>query len=202
MSKSIKDLAKERMLEAKRKVKEEEKKAKEELKNKQLEEKAKRKEKEDYYKRIEEEKKEFATRVKKDILYPHYKNKGDTYIAKDLYITKFEDGNIFGKNKDEYFYSYQKDNVTYIKTFSRAGKRRINDGDHYPTFATVDVYKTSEAPLNISGKPIISQVKIGECMSYSFWAGAEKEIQEFKKLDEIANKVDELTKTLNNNVPR
>ena len=202
MSESLKSLAKKKMLEAKRKAKEEEKKAKEILKSKKMEEKQKTLRLIQEEKQGELEKKNYAKRIKTEVLDPYYKNKENTLSSQDLYIGKLEDGNIIGKNKKEYFYSYQTDDQTYIKVFTYKGKVQIDDGDHYPRFETVDVYNAKDVAINSFGNTVASSVKSDDYYSFYFGRSAQKTIDEYNRLDKLAKEIDERINKLNNTSKR
>lgn len=202
MSESLKSLAKRKMLEAKQRAKEEERKAKEILKSKKLEEKEREWRLNQQQKEAELLRKEFAKKVKSEILTPYYKNRENELHSDGLYIGRFEDGNIVGKNGNEYFYSYQKDDLTYIRVFANHGQIRISDGDQYPLFKTVDLYKAQDIAINSFGNPIPDTVRYHNYTSFEFGRNANKIVEEYNKLDSLAKDIDERVNKLNNTAKR
>lgn len=193
MSDTIRDLARKKMQEAKKKAKEAEKQAREVLKNKSLEEKIRRQQADMRARQKEQENKEFAKRVQKEILNPHYRHSAGEFsdVEKGLYIFKLEDGNIVGKNGDEYFYSYQRENQTIIKTFVKGEERRISDGDHYPTFMDVETYKVKSVAINFLGAAVPSSVRKYETLSMDYMRGEFRQVEEFNVLESMVEKADE-----------
>lgn len=181
MSADFKKLAKIKMLEAKRKAKEELKQAKLKEKQKQLEKKQKEES-------VKAEKKAYTKRIYEEIIKPYYKSEEEYIKADNLYIEKMEDGNICGKNKDEYFYSYQKNDTTHIRVFQ-----------YTPDFSTggykLDGFRLKEVALNYSGNVISDYVKEGQC-----WVN---EIDStYTILKDIKDRVDENLKKLDKDSKR
>jgi hypothetical protein len=204
MSENLKEMARRKVQEAKRKAREERRAAAEALRAKERAkieaERAEKKAQRDYIKNQENQRKVFAKRVYEEILLPHYKSKKDVLADGKLYIAKMDDGNIYGKNGDEYFFSCQEKNQTYIKVFKDTGIRKVNDGDHYPTFADASTYKVKKIALTPFGRVNPDTVSEEEALSFSFYKDSSMDL--FKEVHAIREKADEDIKKLQNTTKR
>ena len=196
MAGSLKDVAKQQMLDAKRRAKEEARKAAEKLRA----EEKKRNDEIKAWKNHEKAKRNFAKKFQADVLRPHYRSKSEYLLKDDLYVAKAEDGNIYGKNGDIYFFSYQEKNRTYIKTYVDRGTKTINDGDHYPTFKVIHWYEAKKMTLSPYGRLDSESVREYDVQSDSFssWGSTD----EYPKMKEIEDKVEKELKELKNTVKR
>ena len=193
MGDSIKDLARKKMLEEKRMAKERLRQAGEVVKANALKEKIEKAKLNEARKAREAEKKALSKKIKDEILSVHYKNSKGNYVneEKGIYIFKMADGNIAGKNGNGYFYSYQKNNVTNIKTFGQGEERTISDGDHYPTFTEVSTYNVVDVSINAFGSPVPSSLYKKVVQSEEVNYGSFKDNKEYYALKAIKESVEE-----------
>ena len=185
MAGKLKDLAKEQMLEKKRKAREEARKAAQKIKDFAAKEKAEQKARRDY----EKSKRDFAKRIQAEVLRPHYRSRAERVIKGDLYIAKSEDGNIYGKNGNEYFMSCQDNDKTYIKVFVVGKRRIVSDGDHYPQLMQVDSLEAKRITITPFGRVDLDSVYVYDVLSDSFY-GKLDHIDEYPDMKKVIDKVE------------
>lgn len=197
MAGKLKDVARQQMLDAKRRAKEEARKAAEKIKAAENKRKAEEKAWRDH----EKAKRNFARRFQAEVLRPHYRSKDGYVLKEDLYIAKAEDGNIYGKRGNEYFLSYQEGDRTYIKVYTDRGVVTVNDGDHYPSFMNVHKYSVKKVTISPYGRLELDSVHEYSVQSDGFFSRYDN-IEEYPQMKEIADRVEKELKELKNTAKR